>query len=108
MDNSKQFYPSIDGLRAFCFIAVFLFHVGVPGTSIGWGGVTAFFVISGFLITEILIKSKGSVTYFRSFYIRRALRIFPIYYLLSGVFIFLFFLKNGIDYIICRCSFGYM
>ena len=51
--NNRKFYPAIDGLRAFSFLIVFFFHSSVPGFNIGWGGVTIFFVISGFLITRI-------------------------------------------------------
>ena len=78
----RAFYPGLDGIRALCFLLVFLFHCGINGFQLGWGGVTMFFAISGFLITDILIKAKGSKSYFKRFYMRRTLRIVPIYLLL--------------------------
>lgn len=77
------------------YSCIFVSHRNTVGKY--WmGGVTAFFVISGFLITDILIKSKNSTTYFKSFYFRRVLRIFPIYYLLIIALIILFVFKRGI------------
>jgi len=95
INHNNTYYPALDGLRMFSFFIVFLFHVPIPFTNLGWGGVSIFFTLSGFLITEILIKTKGKKSFFSTFYWRRAFRIFPIYYILV-VFIILFFLvKKG-------------
>lgn len=70
--------PEIDGLRALAVVIVVLFHAGVPWFSGGYVGVDVFFVISGYLITGILLREirAGSFSY-RAFYERRARRILP-------------------------------
>jgi peptidoglycan/LPS O-acetylase OafA/YrhL len=71
----------LDGLRAVAFLLVFIFHV--HWVQVGWVGVQLFFVLSGFLITGILMDMKTRLrgaSYFIKFYGRRFLRIFPLYY----------------------------
>lgn len=77
----RGYIPELDGLRALAILAVLLYHLHCPGCSLGWAGVPLFFVISGFLITRILLRERGRPEYLRNFYIRRSLRIFPIYYI---------------------------
>jgi peptidoglycan/LPS O-acetylase OafA/YrhL len=84
----------IDGLRAVAVLCVLFHHWTDWGFQIGLGqiGVQTFFVISGFLITRILLASRSRTEpakpilfEIRSFFIRRTLRIFPIYYLLLAL-----------------------
>lgn len=85
----RPYYPALDGVRGIAIIMVVLCHnFGfIPGfIYLGDGGVDLFFVLSGFLITDILLKTKGNKNYFSSFYIRRLLRIFPLYYLVVILF----------------------
>ena len=93
--------PALDGIRGLAILSVLAFHYGYSAQSIapaeglasvlfdlfdfGWLGVDLFFVLSGFLITRILLRSKRGNHYFRSFYARRALRIFPPYYALLAI-----------------------
>jgi peptidoglycan/LPS O-acetylase OafA/YrhL len=79
--NKSQKIQTLDGLRGISIIAVIGFHGGWSYFDGGGLGVDLFFVISGFLITTLLIKEKethGSID-IRKFYWRRALRIFPAY-----------------------------
>jgi peptidoglycan/LPS O-acetylase OafA/YrhL len=88
-------YQALDGLRGLAILLVFMVHVNgaayslreslaghvlALGAAWGWMGVDLFFVLSGFLITGILIKALNGPHYFRNFYIRRTLRIFPLFY----------------------------
>lgn len=80
--NTKLYYQELDGLRGYACLAIMLFHVSEFGIlKTFWIGVPVFFVISGFLITQILLLNKSSDNYFKTFYFRRAIRIFPIYYI---------------------------
>jgi peptidoglycan/LPS O-acetylase OafA/YrhL len=73
--------PGLDGIRGIAFLLVFFLHTDY--LYIGWVGVQLFFVLSGFLITDILLRMKENLNagdYFKKFYGRRFLRIFPLYY----------------------------
>jgi peptidoglycan/LPS O-acetylase OafA/YrhL len=94
---------AIDGLRGVAILAVMLFHFtmyehsarplyrsALTVAGAGWAGVDVFFALSGFLITGILLDTKGRPCFFRTFYLRRALRIFPLYYtVVAGVMLVL-------------------
>lgn len=78
-DTVKQYRPDIDGLRTVAVLSVFLYHPNIPGFEGGYVGVDVFFVISGFLITRILLteyRTTGRIDY-RAFYLRRIRRIIP-------------------------------
>ncbi len=77
-----DYRPEIDGLRALAVLPVMLFHGGIAGFSGGFVGVDVFFVISGYLITSIILAemSRGEFT-LASFYERRARRILPALFL---------------------------
>ena len=79
----SAYYPALDGLRAIAVTMVFFQHYGAGHAALfgwGWTGVDLFFVLSGFLITGILYDSQQKEHRYRDFYIRRTLRIFPLYY----------------------------
>ncbi len=79
--------PSLDGLRAVAILIVFLSHAGLSHIVPGLFGVTIFFFLSGYLITTLMrleCERTGGIN-LRDFYMRRALRIFPPFYLVLGV-----------------------
>ena len=81
------YIPELQGLRGIAVLAVVIYHCHprLEGTWLyypslwGWAGVNLFFVLSGFLITSILLEARNKEKYFRNFYGRRALRIWPVY-----------------------------
>jgi peptidoglycan/LPS O-acetylase OafA/YrhL len=85
--QSQKKFQALDGLRALSILAVVWHHTASPfmhgtATYVGTHGVTLFFAISGFLITSLLLRERdrrGQIS-FKDFYIRRALRIFPLYF----------------------------
>lgn len=102
--------PALDGARALAVLSVFILHCTLLAdfdlSDLGWvdrvwthitflngTGPLLFFALSGFLITNILLKSKEKPRYFRNFYARRALRILPLYY---AVLIFCMLVLPGI------------
>jgi peptidoglycan/LPS O-acetylase OafA/YrhL len=77
--NKLAYIPALDGLRAIAVVAVMLYHLGLPGFDFGFVGVDLFFVLSGFLITSLLVTEHyrtGRIN-LPQFYLRRALRLFP-------------------------------
>lgn len=98
-------YPALDGLRGLAVLLVLMHHfvLGSNGgflarlTLFMWSGVDLFFVLSGFLITGILLDAKGKPRYFRTFYARRVLRISPLYY---GVLLILLVVLPAFGFVI--------
>lgn len=103
MSDTKVYFPSLNGIRAIAASIVIVHHVemvkhemnlsryAIPG-DFGTLGVTLFFVLSGFLITYLLLaedRQTGKIN-IRNFYIRRILRIWPLYYLIVFISFFLF------------------
>lgn len=80
--------PALDALRGIAILIVLIYHY-VPEQykpPLFWSGVDLFFVLSGFLITDILLKNSASENYYKAFYIRRAARILPLYWILLLLF----------------------
>lgn len=95
--NKLQYIPGLDGIRALAAFLVVSTHWpnNMLSLKFGWVGVNIFFVLSGFLITRILIneKPRSFKNYISAFYYKRALRIFPLYYayLIIAFLLILFF-----------------
>jgi len=94
----------LDGVRAIAVGLVFLNHFAPTKTApwldfprnMAWVGVDIFFVLSGFLVTAILLKAaRNREGYFRNFYARRTLRIFPLYYLLLTASLSIMLMAKG-------------
>jgi len=90
-----QKIPQLDAVRGIAILLVLIHNTDAfPSlhleaiSTYGWMGVDLFFVLSGFLITGILLEAKQSKSYFKNFYARRCLRIWPLYYSLL-IFMFL-------------------
>ena len=103
-DASSRRIPELDGLRGLAILLVIVCHYIADAThpplgfvadhlitilDLGWSGVDLFFVLSGFLIGGILLSSRNSPDYFRTFYLRRVHRILPVYY--SWILLYLVF-----------------
>ncbi|MBN9616439.1 MAG: hypothetical protein BGO25_02105 [Acidobacteriales bacterium 59-55] len=94
-------FPALDGIRALAITMVFARHYGggAHGGILlqifnvirrhGWSGVDLFFVLSGFLITGILYDTRADSHYFKRFFLRRAVRIFPVFYIVTAVLLLL-------------------
>ncbi len=102
MIKMKGRLSQLDGIRGLAILLVMLHNESSMFPSLhlqdvfanGWMGVDLFFVLSGFLITGILLDTKDSENYFRNFYARRCLRIWPLYY---SVIFLMFFIVPAIN-----------
>jgi peptidoglycan/LPS O-acetylase OafA/YrhL len=105
--------PQLDAVRGLAILVV-MFHNISPKYPLfhsdklfsnGWMGVDLFFVLSGLLITGILLDTKQSVGYFKNFYVRRCLRIWPLYYsLLFFMFVVVRFLNPAEYHVVVQTS----
>jgi len=84
-----HYNPALDGLRALSVLAVVFFHCKIPGASGGYAGLDMFFVLSGYLITSLLVRElqQGGGIAIGRFYARRALRLYPTLLLMLAAYI---------------------
>src|SRR5271170_5597809 len=108
----KKKIPQLDAVRGIAVLLVLLHNTDVyPALHLsfisanGWMGVDLFFVLSGLLITGILLDTKQAPGYFKNFYVRRCLRIWPLYYsLLFFMFVIIRFLSQSEFQAVVRTS----
>jgi peptidoglycan/LPS O-acetylase OafA/YrhL len=113
--------PELDGIRSIAIWMVLIFHIFYGWVAVdhnfspiprfvmlavahGWLGVDLFFVLSGFLITGVLLDSKEKPYYFRNFYARRFLRIMPLYF--TVIFAFFIFYRHFKNFLILSTLFA--
>ncbi len=104
--SRRLYLPELDGLRFFAFLMVFLFHLGARNESVsalvgkaagrcfrenGWVGVQFFFILSGYLIVTLLLREEADYGRIdlKAFWVRRILRIWPLFYLTVALTFFL-------------------
>ena len=98
MSKKTKYLPSIDSLRAIAVIAVIIYHIDANYLPGGFLGVDLFFVLSGYLISSLIIKeykSTGTVNLY-NFYVRRARRLLPAVYFMITVVLIIITLFNGV------------
>lgn len=98
MSKKTKYLPSIDSLRAIAVIAVIIYHIDANYFPGGFLGVDLFFVLSGYLISSLIIKeykSTGTVNLY-NFYVRRARRLLPAVYFMITVVLIIITLFNGV------------
>jgi peptidoglycan/LPS O-acetylase OafA/YrhL len=118
---SHQRSSELDGIRAVAISMVLLAHgffafPNAPGAldgmpvvlkqliGHGWLGVDLFFILSGFLISGILLDAKSKPAYFRNFYVRRVLRIMPLYF--AAILVWSLFYRDSAEYFLLSSAFG--
>ena len=96
---STSYWPHLDGLRAFAVMTVLLFHFKAYGFDAGYLGVDIFFVISGFLVTRLIIKdiNEHGKMRFKRFFARRIRRLFPTLAVVCFVTLIIAIIKLDID-----------
>ena len=116
--NPLRYMPQLDGLRAVAILLVVAFHAGIPGFSGGFLGVDLFFVLSGFLITSLLLTEydrAGQLDVYR-FFARRSLRLYPALILLVFLYLLVapfawpsydYHLRDGVVSLLYLSDYGY-